>query len=95
MKQIKLISWLYLWIYHYVQAYDLFFIFMGILINVDRINAISACMNAILQQVKLSTTKLTQNKDENKNSKLWNDYNWSETKFNLLFFDRLMGRDAR
>ena len=39
---------------------------MGILINVDRINAISACMNAILQQVKLSTTKLRQNKDENK-----------------------------
>ena len=31
MKQIKLKSRLYLWIYHYVQAYDLFFVFMGIL----------------------------------------------------------------
>ena len=45
-----------------------------------------------------------QNKEENKNSEFWNDNNeyplhlegtWRETKFNLLFFDRLMRRDAR
>ena len=45
-----------------------------------------------------------QNKEKNKNSEFWNDNNeyplhlegtWRETKFNLLFFDRLMRRDAR
>ena len=40
--------------------------------NVDRINAIS-CGNA--EQVKLTTTKLMQDKEENKNSELWNDNN--------------------
>ena len=40
--------------------------------NVDRINAIS-CGNA--EQVKLTTTKLMQNKEKNKNSELWNDNN--------------------
>ena len=61
-----------------------------------------SCGNA--EQVKLTTTKLMQNKEENKNSEFWNDNNeyplhlegaWRETKFNLLFFDRLMRRDAR
>ena len=45
-----------------------------------------------------------QNKEKNKNSEFWNDNNeyplhfegtWRETKFNLLFCDRLMRRDAR
>ena len=40
--------------------------------NVDRINAIS-CGNA--EQVKLSTTKLRQNKEKNKNSEFWKDKN--------------------
>ena len=68
--------------------------------NVDRIDAIS-CGNA--EQVKQTTTKLMQNKGENKIAEFWNDNNeyplhfegnWRETKFNLLFFDRLMRRDA-
>ena len=60
--------------------------------NVDRINAIS-CGNS--KQVTLSTTKLKQNKEKNKNSEFWNDNNelppasWGETKFNLLFLDRV------
>ena len=57
-----------------------------------------------VEQVKLTTTKLMQNKEENKNSEFWNDNNgyplhlegtWRETNFNLLFFDRLMRRDAQ
>ena len=80
MKQIKLICRLYLWIYLNQGK-------LTICYSSSRAYSISH-RNA--EQVTLSTTKLRQNKEKNKNSEFWNDNNeyppasWRETKFNLL-----------
>lgn len=65
MKQIKLIHRLYLWI-HLNQGK------LTICYSSSWAYSIS-CGNA--EQVTLSTTKLRQNKEKNKNSEFWNDNN--------------------
>ena len=78
----------YLWIYlNQGNLTSCYFVFMGVML-IDltpfRVGMLYS------EQVKLSTKKLRQNKEKNKNSDFWNDNNeppasWREIKFNLLF----------
>ena len=54
------------------QPYDLLFVFMGVMLI--ELTPFHAGM-LYSEQVKLSTKKLRQNKEKNKNSDFWNDNN--------------------